>query len=426
MEPQRSENHPSTVIISDRFGERRAQPARPDDASRALKPGDKLDRFVILSALGSGGMGLVYKAHDTELNRTVALKVLPPHLCEHPDYHNRFHAEAQAHARFNHPQIITLYAKLNLPQGEVLVLEYVEGQTLAQRLQQHGPLPVGQAVDWFAQALLGVEHMQRMGVVHRDLKPSNLFLTTEGQIKLMDFGVARLMDQHDSFSRGSMVGTLLYIAPEQINGRDTDFRSDIYTLGISLFEAVTGRLPFERRSDYALLHAHAQESPPRPKFYARRIPAELEWVILKAIEKDPNRRFQNAREFRTALLKLGLIERRHPTRAETGAPRYTPDVSTMNHSRRASRALLGGWGFDLFLIVAVAGLLLGLGIYPAAQPNLGTEAPVVKPRAANTTRNVTAVKPRAAQPATKPPAVESAPAAPRKDKYESLRQAWGE
>ena len=299
---------PGTVVITD-FAERRAREMVREESPEedALASGTRLGRYLIIERLGGGGMGVVYKAHDTELRRTVALKILPPHLCRHPDYLNRFRAEAQAHARLNSPYIITLYSLLELPAGEVLVLEYVEGQTLEQRLRAGGPLTPAEAVRIFDQALRAVEHAHAAGVVHRDLKPANIFLTRDAQVKLMDFGVAKLMDRPEHAAHRTMVGTLLYIAPEQINGHSTDFRSDIYTLGVTLFEAVTGRLPFERRSDYALMHAHVQERPPRPRELQRGLPAALEAVILKTIEKDPNRRFQSAAEFRIALLKTGLI-----------------------------------------------------------------------------------------------------------------------
>src|SRR6185436_7318560 len=191
-------------------------------------------------------------------------------------------------------------------------------------------------------------------------------------VKLMDFGVAKLMDQPDLGAHRTMVGTLLYISPEQINGHSTDFRSDIYTLGVSIFEAVTGRLPFERRSDYALMHAHVQERPPRPKELQRDIPSALEAVILKAIEKDPARRFQSADEFRRALLKLGLIERRKHLPGEAADFLRRKDDSP---GRRAGR-LLGGLWLDTALIATVVGLVYALGIYPL-KPPAGVQASVL-------------------------------------------------
>jgi serine/threonine-protein kinase len=277
-------------------------------------------RYLTLSRVGVGGMGWLPRDTDESYRGAEGT----PQLCKHIEYLKRFRTEAQAQARLSSPHVITLYELMEHPAGEILVLEYVEGETLENRLRHYGPMSVSEAIRIFDQALRGVEHIHQMGVVHRDLKPSNIFITRDGAIKLMDFGVARLMDNHDPSQNGTMVGTLLYISPEQINGRETDYRSDIYTLGVSLFEAVTGRLPFERRSDYALMHAHVQENPPSPKEFQRRLPRELESVILKAIEKDPNRRFQTAAEFRTTLLGLGLVDRRQATLGRTGNEKRRP------------------------------------------------------------------------------------------------------
>ena len=417
----------STVIISGRFAERRAHTAatRPGDepSTEVLEPGSMIGRYLTLSRVGVGGMGVVYRAHDTELNRTVALKVLPPQLCQHSEYLKRFRTEAQAQARLNSPHIITLFELMEHPAGEILVLEYVEGETLENRLRHYGPLSISEAIRVFDQALRGVEHIHQRGVVHRDLKPSNIFITRDGAIKLMDFGVARLIDNHDPSQNGIMVGTLLYISPEQINGRETDCRSDIYTLGVSLFEAVTGRLPFERRSDYALMHAHVQENPPSPKEFQRRLPRELESVILKAMEKDPNRRFQTATEFRTALLGLGLAERRQVAlgRSDTGNSR-----AWKRRQESAGRRIWGGAWFDLSLAAMALILVMALDIYPlhkSPQDNI-LAANVTALRVAQRKPAVVVHK----QPASlEPKATESKQVTAKKsrDRYETLRQAWG-
>jgi eukaryotic-like serine/threonine-protein kinase len=440
-ETQKTERLHNTVILTDRFPERRAaagEPVPADDGATPLQPGERIDRYVIIDKLGGGGMGVVYKAQDTELGRTVALKVLPRALMRQGDLHARFRTEARLHARLNDPHTITLYSSLTTSAGDALVLEYVEGQTLEQRLRTNGPLAVDAAIDVFTQALDGVEHIHRMGIIHRDLKPSNIFLTRDGRVKLMDFGIARIADQHDPGPARAMVGTLLYIAPEQINGRGTDFRSDIYTLGISLFEAVTGRLPFERNTDYALMHAHAQEAPPRPKQFQRSLPAGLEWVILKAIEKNPDRRFRSAAQFRDALLTLTS---RHAARR-----RHLPDAHTMRRELSRyqlvpNRHLLGGLGFDALLVAGVGVLLFGLGIVPfRSQPMAPPPATAVvaKPapvRTVTTPRVATpppvtrpapvAVAKKAAPPA-KPRIVKPAPAAtPKDDPLENLRRLTG-
>jgi len=299
------------------FSDGRAIPARHDESELidiatpstlpdAINPGDTLGNYLILSKLGEGGMGMVYKAHDPVLDRMVALKIISPHLFRNQEYLERFRVEAQAQARLNSPNIVTLHSMFQLPTWLVLVMEYVEGETLAQRLHNHGRLNFANSIWIFEQVLLGVDRAHRMGVVHRDLKPSNIFITAGNEVKLMDFGVARMLDNKGMTMAGSMVGTLTYISPEQINGKEADFRSDIYTLGIALYEAVTGRPPFEYRTDFELMNAHLQEPPPRPSILQPDVPEELEALILRAIEKDPDKRHQTAREFRNDLLRVGM------------------------------------------------------------------------------------------------------------------------
>ncbi|OGI44751.1 MAG: hypothetical protein A2150_01600 [Candidatus Muproteobacteria bacterium RBG_16_64_11] len=280
--------------------------AAPGALADAINPGDTLGNYLILSKLGEGGMGMVYKAHDPTLDRMVALKVISPHLFRNQEYLDRFRVEAQAQARLNSPNIVTLHSMFQLPSWLVLVMEYVEGETLAQRLHNQGRLNFSNAVWIFEQVLLGVDRAHRMGVVHRDLKPGNIFITAGNEVKLMDFGVARMLDNKSLTLAGSMVGTLTYISPEQINGKEADFRSDIYTLGITLYEAVAGRPPFEYRTDFELMNAHLHDQPPRPSILQPDIAEDFEAMILRAIEKDPDSRYQTAREFRNALLRVGM------------------------------------------------------------------------------------------------------------------------
>lgn len=282
-----------------------------------IEPGATLGSYLVVSKIGEGGMGLVYKAHDTTLDRTVALKVLSPHLFRNQEFLNRFRIEAQAQARLNGPNIVTLHSMFEIPGSLVLVMEHVEGQTLEQRLHNEGRLSMATTVWVFEQALLGVERAHRMGIVHRDLKPSNIFITNTHEVKLMDFGVAKILDNKANTQSGSMIGTLMYISPEQIKGHDADFRSDIYTLGITLYQAVTGVLPFEKKTDYEYMTAHLHEQPLPPSSLQPAMPKELEDIILKAIEKDPDKRFQNAHEFRRALLKVGMTHVRAYRRLKT-------------------------------------------------------------------------------------------------------------
>jgi serine/threonine protein kinase len=304
----------------------------------AIEPGSTLGHYLIVSKIGEGGMGEVYKAHDTTLDRTVALKVLSPHLFRNQEFLQRFRVEAQAQARLNGPNIVTLHSMFEVSGSLVLVMEYVEGQTLAQRIHNSGRLSVGTSVWVFEQALIGVERAHRMGIVHRDLKPSNIFITNGHEIKLMDFGVAKILDNKELTQTGSMIGTLMYISPEQISGKDSDFRSDIYTLGVTLYEAVVGQLPFEKKTDYEYMDAHLHTPPPRPTAIQPDIPRELEAVILKAIEKNPEERFQNALEFRSALIKVGMLHVKAYRRLKTMRKDKDRAVLSSNTSPHIARA----------------------------------------------------------------------------------------
>jgi serine/threonine protein kinase len=425
VEPDKSDKFAKTVRLDERLQQRRADNQTDAPSSSSLGPGSLLGNYLIVSQIGEGGMGVVYKAQDTVLDRTVALKILPPHLLQNPDFMHRFRTEAYAQARLHHPNIVTLYSMLEVPVGFVLVMEYVEGQTLQQRIHGEGPVDPGEAVWIFEQALQGVLYAHQMGIVHRDLKPDNIFITHKQEVKIMDFGVAKILDNKEPTRSRSMVGTLLYISPEQVNGRDADFRSDIYTLGITLFEAVTGRLPFERRTDYGLMHAHVLENPPRPTKLKRDLPKQLEKVILRAIEKEPAKRFQSAAEFRDALLQQGRrFKLQLPANTSTpsaGADRFVD----RNH-------MLGGFGFDVLLIAAVVVLSLALGLYPGKErpqdeiepvtsllpktPPTAIDPPVPTPMRARSRGDTVQQKGDAVQ-------QKKAPA--DHNRYDSLRKAWG-
>lgn len=387
-------------------------------AARALAPGATLLHYRILQTLGQGGMGTVFKAEDTQLRRDVAIKVLPPRLTD-AAFVQRFRTEAKAHARLQHANVVTLHALHETPEGLVLVMEHLDGETLAERIARDGPLAAREAVRIFDLALAGVEAAHTAHIVHRDLKPANIFLTSDGGVKLLDFGVASMLDSSDADKADdarAVLGTLLYIAPEQLRGEEAGPRADIYALGISLFEAVTGRLPFERKTDFAILHAHAVQNPPRPASIRRGLPRGLNAAILRAIEKEPVRRFETAAEFRAA---LRAAVNRAPPIARARAKRIVNRVPFW-------RAI----SVDAALLIVALGLLGVLGLHPGfsrmdpATPSRTTTAPAASTHVIFS-EEVPAVNP-AVTPQAKPAAVKTVMArAPRRDKYEVLRDAWG-
>jgi serine/threonine-protein kinase len=394
-----------------------------------LAPGGRLGPYLIIAKLGGGDTGTIYKAQDNGLNRLVALKVLAPHLLRNLPFLQRVRREALAQARLNHPNVIAMHSMHETDDGPVLVLEYVEGQTLAQRIRNHGALPIDDALWIFEQTLRGVECAHVMDIVHRDLKPANIFITNDRCVKIMDFGLAKIQDRRHHGSTGAALGTLLYVSPEQVNGREADTRSDIYTLGISMYEAVTGHLPFQRNSEYALMHAQLRETPPNPNALRASIPAAVSAVILKAIEKDPARRFQSAHAFRLALLD-GAAQ----AGIELPVTDYDPVVPQADRhfwehargllrlltSRLLARRLTLGAAFDLALLSAVIGLVLLLGLVPGSDPTTRSTGVTSGQGSQSTTSGTDPVTGKKSAQPNKPAATQ-----PREDKYEGLRKAWG-
>ena len=198
-----------------------------------------LSHYRLGDRLGGGGMGVVYRAEDLRLRRTVALKFLPRELTRDPDARERFVQEAQAASSLDHPNICTIYEIDRTPEDELFIaMAYCDGETLATRLQR-GPLSIGDAVDLALQVARGLEKAHHAGIVHRDIKPANVMITADGLVKVVDFGIAKLSDRTHLTQTGTIVGTLAYIAPEQIRGAGTDHRVDIWALGILLFEMLT-------------------------------------------------------------------------------------------------------------------------------------------------------------------------------------------
>jgi serine/threonine-protein kinase len=262
--------------------------------------GERIGDYEIVQVLGAGGMGQVYKVRNVLSDRIEAMKVLLPNLEGDPGLADRFLNEIKVQATLDHPNIAKLHTAMKINNQLVMVMEFVDGTSLSTILLR-GPLAPSAAAAYSAQVLDALAYAHARGVIHRDIKPANLMLAADGHIKLMDFGIARVQADKRLTQTGSTVGSLFYMSPEQIKGADPDGRSDIYSLGITMYEMVTGRRPFGGDSDFQIMSAHLGQAPMAPIEVIPGIPSGLSDIILMAIEKDPAARFQTAEAFRAAL-----------------------------------------------------------------------------------------------------------------------------
>ena len=256
------------------------------------------DRYEVEEPLGTGGMAEVWRGHDRVLNRTVAIKTLLPQFARDASFVDRFRREAQAAARLNHPGIVSVYDSGTDGDTPYIVMQYIEGRTLADFLGSGKTLPPAQAAK-IAQEIaeaLGVAHAH--GVIHRDIKPANVMITRDGKVLVMDFGIARLISGPETAPQTSAVlGTASYLSPEQAQGQPVDARSDIYALGVVLYEMLTGRPPFTGDSPMAIAYKQVNATPPAPSSANPDVPPELDAVVMRALSKNPANRYQTGQEF---------------------------------------------------------------------------------------------------------------------------------
>jgi serine/threonine-protein kinase len=251
-----------------------------------MEYGQRVGDYEVLDQLGRGGMGGVYRARNVLSNRTEAMKVLLPGLVDSPELAERFLREIRVLAALDHPNIAALRTALTSGDQVVMVMELVEGEPLSRRVKR-GPVPIADAVSYATQALSALAYAHGQGVIHRDVKPANMMLTPEGTVKLTDFGIARSVNDRALTSTGSTTGSLAYMSPEQVAGAVLDARSDLYSAGISLYEMVTGRTPFQGQSEFMLMAAHVNETPAAPSTLRADVPVPLDAIILRAIAKAP-------------------------------------------------------------------------------------------------------------------------------------------
>ena len=334
-----------------------------------LQPGARLGPYEVIGPLGAGGMGEVYRARDARLGRDVALKVLPAAYAAHADRLARFEQEARAIGALNHPNILAIH-DIGAHQGiHYLVSELLEGQTLRQRLAQ-GPMPVRKATELLAQAARGLAAAHDRGVVHRDLKPENLFVTRDGRMKILDFGLAKLAQPEvpagtltnlpttpAGTGAGVILGTVGYMAPEQARGQPADARSDLFALGAVLYETLTGKRAFPGDSAVEVLHAILKDDPPGLASIDPSLPASLDPIVRHCLEKNPEERYQTARDVAFSLESLaGAV-------AATG----TPGEPVMHRPKRRAWLAAGA------VLVAAAGVVTGILVGPGmrGRPDAG-------------------------------------------------------
>ncbi len=296
--------------------------------------GKTILHYKILEKIGEGGMGVVYKAEDTKLERTVAIKLLPRQIAVNSEEHERFKIEAKAAASLNHTNIATIYAIEEVDGDTFIVMEYIKGKELKELTTADGELSIKDVTDYATQIAEGVKAAHKKGVTHRDIKSSNIMITDEDQVKIMDFGLAKVRGGTQVTKAGTTLGTAAYMSPEQARGEEADHRSDIWSFGVVLYEMLTGKLPFGGDYEQAVMYAFMNEEPEVPS----EIPANLKSILGKALKKDAAKRYQHVDELLSdlQLAEKGEVSVRVENRLESASTKKT-DLSLRKHCIRGRR-----------------------------------------------------------------------------------------
>ena len=312
-------------------------------------------KYKIIEEVGHGGMGVVYKAEDIKLKRSVALKFLPPHLMDSPELKERFLIEAQAAAALSHPNICVIHEVGEEEDRSFIAMEYVEGETLRDRIKK-GPLKTAEALNIAYQVAAGLGAAHRKGIIHRDIKSANIMVTEQGQAKVMDFGLAKLHGGSSLTKSQTTLGTVAYMSPEQARGEDLDGRTDLWSLGVVIYEMLTGGMPFKGDHDQTIIHAILHREPKPPSKIQPGLPAGLDEIVLQALAKKTSERYQSMDELRQDL--------------EAVAEGLRP------HKARPARRILGIRAAYIYSsLIVVLALLLGLNVGGLRNRILGKAGP---------------------------------------------------
>ncbi len=313
-----------------------------------LTPGTKLDGYEILAPLGAGGMGEVYRARDATLKRDVAIKVLPEYWSRDPERLRRFEQEAQATAALNHPNIVSIFHVGQYDGSPYIVTELLQGETLRDRLRK-GPMRLREVLDYGVELARGLAAAHDAGIVHRDLKPDNIWLTKDGRLKILDFGLAKLdpakaasadgetVTVQPQSHPGHVVGTVGYMSPEQVRGQVADARSDIFAVGVVLYEMLTGNAAFRKATSAETMSAILNEDPPAVSQLAPTVPPGLQRIVNRCLAKNPEQRFQHASDLEFALESLSDSSGSTVTGVHEAAPEQEMDLARSGGCRYRNR-----------------------------------------------------------------------------------------
>jgi len=343
----------------------------------------RIGDYEIIRELGHGGMGKVFQVRNVLTDRIEAMKVVLPDLAGRSDFVSRFMREIKTLAGLDHPNIAALRTAFTAGDQFVMIMEYVEGVTLADKLQR-GPFSTADALNYTDQALAALSYAHSKHVIHRDIKPGNMMLTPQGVVKLMDFGLARSVDEVGLTATGMTLGSLDYASPEQVQSLTTDERSDLYSVGVSLYQMVTGKRMFSATSSFSIMQAQVKEIPRPPIELVRSIPKSLNDVIMQAVSKDPALRFQSADAFRNALSQIAAGDAPATslpadipalaTARPPADPGFTVPVAPQSQNNRNLLLVMG--------VVLVAALLAGAAVYKSRQHRESDQAAVAPVQAA--------------------------------------------